>query len=334
VQIPRAPHGWRRFAALDVRDAAARIQGLVERTPLAPFDSGDERVELRLKLENRQATGAFKARGASHQIALLDAAQRARGVVACSSGNHAGSLAWAAARAGVPATVLMPEDAYPNKIAACRERGATVILAPTREAAEVRCAELVAQGLTLVHPYAAERTLLGAGTVGLEIAEDWPEVELVVAPVGGGGLLSGCALALRQALGEHVRVAGVEPAGAPSMHRGVEAGRPVTISPITTKVQGLCPLDSGAINIEVVRAAVDALFLLEDEDVFATQAELVRAGETVEPAGAAATALVRRGLLPEEWLAGRGAANPLRVAAIVSGANADPAQLESLRGAR
>lgn len=333
MQIEREPSAWRSFERIRVADAAARIAGRVRRTPLVPFACGDPRVELRLKLENRQETGSFKARGATNQIERLTAEERVRGVTACSSGNHAGALAWAAARAGVPATVVMPQSAYPNKIAACRAQGAEVVLAPTREEAEERCRELVRAGLVLVHPYDAERTIEGAGTVGLEIAEDWPEVELVIAPVGGGGLISGTALGLRQRLGERVRIVGAEPAGAPSLHLGIERGAPVKLERISTKVQGLCPLDSGELNIRVARAAVDELVLLEDEDVFAAQAQLVAAGEVVEPAGAAAPALALRGLLPERWLEGRSRARPLRVVAIVSGGNPDPAQLESLRAA-
>jgi len=322
---------WRRFEHIRVRAAAERLEGVVRRTPLSAFDAGDPRIELRLKLENRQVTGSFKARGAWNQVAQLSGEARARGVVACSSGNHAGALAWAARRAGVPATVVMPRDAYPNKIAACREQGAEVVLAPTREEAEEACAELVAGGLTLVHPYDAERTVQGAGTVGLEIATEWPEVEVVIVPVGGGGLISGVSLALRQELGDDVLVLGAEPAGSPSLTRALAAGAPVVLSAITTRVQGLCPLYSGQLNADVCRAAVDRVLLIEDESIFAAQARLVRAGEVVEPAGAAAPALVLEGLLSARLLSGRSARDPLRLAAVVSGGNPDPAQLEAVR---
>jgi len=200
-----------------IRQAAARLRGVVERTPLAPFPisgqvsgriageaggpAGLEAIELRLKLECLQVTGSFKARGAWNQISQLDERGRRAGVVATSSGNHGRALAWAAERAGVPCTIFMPKDAYPNKIAACREHGAQVVLGADRPEAERLCAEAVARGKVLVHPYAAWRTLEGAGTVGLEIAEDWPEVEVVVIPVGGGGLLAGSSLALREKLG-------------------------------------------------------------------------------------------------------------------------------------
>jgi threonine dehydratase len=323
---------WERFDHIRVAEAAQRLEGVIEHTPLVAFDAGDERVELRLKLENLQVTGSFKARGAWNQISRLNDDERRRGVVACSSGNHAGALAWAAQRAGVSAVVVMPEDAYPNKIAACRERGAEVVLAPTREAAEERCAAFVAEGKVMVHPYDAARTVQGAGTVGLEIARDWAEVEVVIVPVGGGGLISGTSLALRSELGSAVTILGAEPAGSPSLTLALQARSPVILDEITTAVQGLCPLYSGQLNIDICRAAVDGVILVEDEAVFGAQGRLVTAGIGAEPAGAAAPALVLGGLLPAALLVGRDGADPLRVAAVVSGGNADPDQIAALRG--
>src|SRR5882672_7437507 len=228
-RIPRrmAPHSSRsmnpstRLEHPSIADAAARLAGVVKRTELAPFDGGDERVELRLKLENTQETGAFKARGVWNQIAQLSQPEREAGVVTLSSGNHGKALSWAAQRAGVRCCVVMPADAYPNKIQACRDFGAEVLLAPSRDACEVMCGERVEAGATLVHPYDAERTAQGAGTVALEILDQWPQVEVVIVPCGGGGLLSGCALAIRQTVGDRVCVIGVEPEGAPSMTLGL-----------------------------------------------------------------------------------------------------------------
>jgi threonine dehydratase len=319
-------------SGIRIREAAERLQGAVRRTPLEAFACPDERIELRVKLECLQETGSFKARGAWNNLSLLSEEQRAAGVVATSSGNHGQALAWAAARAGVKATIVMPANAYPNKIQACRDHGAEVVLGTDRPDAERICAERVAAGATLVHPYDAERTIQGAGTVGLEVAEDWPEVEVVVVPVGGGGMLTGCALALRQELGDGVAVLGAEPAGAPTMSRALAAGRPVDIDPITTEVQGLCPLNAGSLNTELCQGLVDDVLTLADAQIFANQRELVLAGGwIVEPAGAAAVALVREGLLPAALLEGRDARNPLRVAAVVSGGNPDPDQLRALR---
>jgi len=322
---------WIRFDHIDIRDAARRIEGVVRRTPLEPFDSGDERIELRLKMECLQETGSFKSRGAWNQVSRLTEEQRRAGVVASSSGNHGKALSWAAERAGTKATIVMPEDAYPNKIEACRAHGAEVVLIDTREEADAACQSRVEAGATMIHPYASERTIQGAGTVGLEIAEDWPEVEAVVVPIGGGGLISGTSLALRRAFGEKVRILGVEPRGAPSMTLGLESGEPVGLGAITTGVQGLCPPHSGQINIDICSETLDGVVLLDDEEIFASQARLVRGGHVVEPAGAAAAAIIFSGHLPEEWLVGRDASAPLRVAAVVSGGNPDPAQLAEIR---
>jgi len=333
----RVPSDWRRFDSIRIEEARERLAGVARRTPLVPVGPAAwpeptraAGIELRAKLENRQETGSFKARGAWNQVSRLDAAARRTGVVCPSSGNHGKALAWAARRAGVPATIVMPANAYPNKIEACRSLGARVVLAPTREAADEECAKLVAGGMTLVHPYDAERTIQGAGTVGLEIAEEWPEVDVVVVPVGGGGLISGTSLALRQALGDRVRVVGAEPRGAPSLTRGLERGEPVVLSSITSRVQGLTPLYSGRINVEICRATLDAVVLFDDEVAFRAQRALVALGETVEPAGAAAAGVVFAGLLPAEVLEARRDGAPLRVAVVVSGGNPDPAQLAAV----
>lgn len=329
MPTPRRSQDWKRFDSIRIEEARARLEGVVRRTPLVPIRSAPA-IELRAKLENRQETGSFKARGAWNQVSQLDAAARRAGVVCPSSGNHGKALAWAARRAGVPATIVMPANAYPNKIEACRSLGAEVVLAPTREAADEECAKLVARGWTLVHPYDAERTIQGAGTVGLEIADEWPEVDVVVVPVGGGGLLSGVSLALRQSLGDRVKIVGAEPRGAPSLTRGLEAGRPVVLPAIESRVQGLTPLYSGQQNIDICSATIDRVVLFEDEVAFAAQKMLVEMGEIVEPAGAAAAGLVLAELLPPE-ICESPANRPLRVAVVVSGGNPDPAQLASVQ---
>lgn len=322
------------FPEIDIAAAETRLRGVVRETPLAPFPSGDPRIELRLKLECLQEVNAFKARGAWNQIAQLTPAQRAAGVVCSSSGNHGQALAWAAKRAGVRAVIVMPANAYPNKIEACRSHGAEVVLMPTRQSCEDEVARHVAAGMTLVHPYDAARTIEGAGTTGLELARQWPEVEVVLVPVGGGGLVSGIALAFQRVHGYRTKVIGVEPSGAPTLSLGMKAGTPVTPK-IDTQVQGLCPPASGQWNIDVARACVDSVLLLDDLPIFDAQARLVNdGGWVVEPAGAAAAAAVFAGRLPVELprlFASRTASNPLRVAAVVSGGNPDPAQLAAVR---
>lgn len=351
--LPGQADAWRRFDDLPIEQAAERVAGVVKSTPLVPLDltsgleSPEERedlqrrlegLDLRFKLENRQETGAFKARGAWNQIAQLTEEERQRGVVCASSGNHGGALAWAAQRAGVRAVIVMPENAYPNKIAACADRGAEVVLMPDRGAADRECQRLAAEGMTLVHPYDARKTLQGAGTVTREILAEWPEVDVVVVPVGGGGLISGSALAVRQSPPagrdpEEIVLVGAEPQGAPALTRALLSGENRPLEQVTSTVQGLTPPRTGDINMEICSAALDATCLLDDETILAVQRVLLRAGEHVEPAGAAATALVLSGgldVIPKERLAHRSAQDPLRVAVVVSGGNPDPAQVEAM----
>lgn len=323
---------WGGFARIDFAAAAQRIAPHVSRTPLLRLPCDDARIDLRGKMENLQVTGAFKARGACNNIAKLTPEERTRGVVASSSGNHGRALAWAAQQAGVPATIVMPKDAYPNKIQACRDAGAEVVLAEDRIDADVVTARLAAEGRVLIHPYDLAGTIEGAGTVGLEIAQEWPEVEVVVICVGGGGLSAGSSLALRRELGTSLHIFGAEPIGSPSMRDGLAAGEPVVLETITTKVQGLCPPQSGALNIAICTNTLDGVFTPDDEAIFAAQRRLVRSesgweAQIVEPAGACAYSAVVSGMLPESLLTGRTAQDPLRVVVTISGGNPDPAQL-------
>lgn len=326
---PRIGGAWQRWSAISSARALERIQARIQPTPLLRIPCGDARVELRAKLENTQATGSFKARGAWNQIAQLSAEERQRGVVCASSGNHGQAVAWAAQQAGVAATIVMPANAYANKIEACRSYGAEVVLMPTRAQADDEVARRVAAGATLVHPYDAQRTLEGAGTVGLEIAREWPELEVLLVCVGGGGLGAGSSLAVRQELGDEVIILGVEPSGAPTLTQGMAQGAPVHPT-IQSKVQGLTPAYSGQINIDIARTTLDGTILLPDEYIFAAQKELVRQGHKVEPAGAAAFAAAAARALPEELYTAHDRARPLRVAVTISGGNPEPAQYASV----
>jgi threonine dehydratase len=327
-----ASQPWTAFEEIDFHAAAQRIASQILRTPLLRLPCDDPRIDLRGKMENLQVTGAFKARGACNNIAKLSPEERQRGVVASSSGNHGRALAWAAKQAGVAATIVMPKDAYPNKIEACRAEGAEVVLAEDRFDADVVTARLAAEGRVLIHPYDRDGTIEGAGTVGLEIAQAWPEVEVVVICVGGGGLSAGSSLALRRELGTRVRIFGAEPIGSASMRDGLAAGKPVVLEEITTQVQGLCPPQSGARNIAICASTLDGVFTPDDAIIFAAQRRLVRSepgwqAQIVEPAGACAYSAVLSDMLPQSLLAGRTAQDPLRVAVTISGGNPDPAQL-------
>ncbi|HZU97025.1 MAG TPA: threonine/serine dehydratase [Planctomycetota bacterium] len=296
---------------IDVQSARARLKGKIERTPLVPFGGPD----LRLKLECLQVTGSFKARGAWNHASQL---APGTAVVTTSSGNHGKALAWAARERGLRATIVMPQDAYANKVAACRELGAEVVLGRSRLDADVIATRLAREGALLVPPYDHERTIEGQGTVGLEIVEEWPEVEAILVPVGGGGLISGVALACPGR-----RVFGVEPAGSPKMTLALERGHPVRLeNGGKSKIQGLIPPAAGILTLPIIRDHVERVFTLEDDAILAAQRELVRAGFKVEPAGAAAFALHRSGLV-----------HARKVAVVVSGGNADPDQLAAIAGA-
>lgn len=317
-----------------VRAAAGALAGHVRRTPLVPVPSGDSRIELRLKLENLQWVGAFKARGAWNHVRQLTAEQRARGVVAASSGNHAKALAWAAARAGVPATVCMPSNAYRSKIAAARAYGADVVLTEDRRGSDEHAASLASRGAVLVPPYDHPTTLEGQGTAALEILEQWPEVDALAVPVGGGGLLAGCCLVWRDA-GRALPVLGVEPDGAAAMTASLAAGSAVQLERVDSAIQGLTPPGAGRATHAVAQAAGAQTVTLSDAQILSGQRRLVEWGWTVEPAGAAAPAalLSEPGFLeqlPRAWRE-RAGDRPLRVAALVSGGNPDPDQLAGLR---
>ncbi|MEO1698218.1 MAG: pyridoxal-phosphate dependent enzyme [Planctomycetota bacterium] len=317
----------------------------VRRTPIVPLPALRRGgPSLFGKLENRQETGSFKARGALWNVMALSDEERARGVVASSSGNHGRALAWAAGLKGVRATIVMAKNAYPNKIEACRAEGAEVVLAEDRFGADVIAAERAEAGAVWVHPYDRPGTVEGAGTVGVEIAEHFggDPPDAVVFCVGGGGLASGSALALRRAYGPRVALFGAEPVGAATMSAGLAAGASVPLEAITSGVQGLTPPFAGGLNVELCGALLDGVITLPDEAILAAQARLVRpagawAGEVVEPAGGAAYAAAGSDVFADrvlETIGARGfapAGRPLRVVVTVSGGNPDPAQLDALR---
>jgi threonine dehydratase len=302
----------------DVRSAAARIAPYIHRTPL--FDSATlsrlTGVNLGLKAENLQRTGAFKARGALNAVLCLSEEQRERGVVTLSAGNHGQGLAYAAKIADVRCVVFMPESAVPAKVAAVKEYGAEARFAPSMEtlfAAMDQYRE--SQGLHFVHPFGDPDIIAGQGTVGLEIMEDSPDVDTIVVCVGGGGLISGIAVAAK-ALNPRVRIVGVEPEGAPVVTRSLVAGYPVTIEKITTVADGLAAPFAAPTSQRLIERLVDDVVIVTDDEILsALRLLLQRTKLLVEPAGAAATAAL---------LAGRAGAQPgSRVVATLSGGNVD-----------
>ena len=307
--------------ALDqIREAAARLRGEVHRTPILSARSLGEPagVGLALKCENFQKTGSFKARGALNKILSLGEAERARGLITVSAGNHAQAVAWAARRVGAPCTVVMPEGAPRSKMDAVRGYGAEIILHPDRATLFDRLnQERERRGSTFVHPFDDPVVLAGAGTVGLEIAEDAGELDAVIIPVGGGGLMGGTASAIRQTR-PNVRVIAVELADGPGLAPARAAGHPVPVPrPSDTLADGMTPPFVGALPLSIAETCVDELVTVTESAIHEAMAMLLtRAKLFAEGSGAAALGALRSGAvrLP------RGA----RVIAIVSGGNVDP----------
>lgn len=309
----------------DVHAARHVIAGKLHRTPLVSSATLTGMIDapLFLKLENWQKTGSFKPRGALTKIARLGPAERARGLITASAGNHAQALAWAAAAEGVACTVVMPETASPAKLAATRGYGARIVLEPTTMTVISRAQVLAAEhGLTFVPPFDDPAIVAGHGTTGLEIVEDRPDVGTVVVGVGGGGLISGVALAVK-AMRPDVRVIGVEPRGAAAMWQSRRAGHAVRLEGVQTIADGLAAPFAGALNYRLVEDYVDDLVLVSDDDIKAAMVLLLeRVKVLAEPAGAAAlAALLTRVAQPAP---GR------PVVAIVSGGNIDAARLAQL----
>jgi threonine dehydratase len=307
----------------DIREAAGRIRGRVHRTPLLSASSLGERARVRLllKCENFQKTGSFKPRGALNKVLSLTSDERARGLITVSAGNHAQAVAWAARQVSVPCVVVMPRDAPRSKLDATRGYGAEVILHADRATLFDKLhEEQKARGSIFVHPFDDPVALAGAGTTGLEIAEDLPEVEAVVVPVGGGGLMCGVACAIK-ALRPKARVIAVELEAGPGLKPALAAGKPVPVPrPAHTLADGMTPPFVGAIPLEAARRFVDEIVTVTEEEIVAAmELLLTRAKLYVEGSGAAATAALLSGKarLPDGAL----------TVAIVSGGNVDPERL-------
>jgi threonine dehydratase len=306
-------------------EARARVARHAPHTPLLTSRILSERTgfDVRLKAELFQRTGSYKIRGPLNKLLTLSEEERARGAVCSSAGNHAQGVALAAAIYGIRAVVVMAENATPSKIEATRAYGAEVVLhGSIWDEANEKAEELVAhEGLTYVHPFDDLDLIAGQGTLGLEIHDDLPDVEVVVVPIGGGGLISGVALALRSRNPE-VRIVGVESAGAPAMQASVAAGRLLTLESVDCSIDGLKVKRVGQTTFEIVRRFVDDIVTLPDADIFdAMLWTMHHCKVVVEGAAAAPVAALLHGLVP----AGPGA----RVVCVLSGGNVD---LDQLRG--
>jgi threonine dehydratase len=311
----------------EIQRAARDLEGVIVHTPLLPATWLAERVgaDVRLKCENLQAAGAFKIRGAYTALSRLAPDARARGVIAYSSGNHAQGVALAARLFGVRAVVVMPTTAPAVKVDGARRLGAEVVLEGTTSIHRQQRAEAIAaaEGLTIIPAFDHPDIVAGQGTVGLELLEQWPEVETVVVQIGGGGLIAGVAAAIR-AVRPSVRIIGVEPRAADAMKRSVAAGHPVTIEPARTIADGLMPVRPGDLTLAHVQRYVDDIVLVDDAAILeATRLLLQRSKLVVEFSGAAAVAALLSG-----------AVDPAggRTAAVLSGGNLDPRRALELLG--
>jgi threonine dehydratase len=303
-----------------IREAQGRIAGKVHRTPLLSATALGEAAGVRvfLKCESFQKTGSFKARGALNKILSLTAAERAKGIVTVSAGNHAQAVAWAARSVGAPAVVVMPDDAPRSKIEAVRGYAAEIVFHHDRHTLFDKLAEVKdARGLTFVHPFDDPVVLAGAGTAGLELVEDLPDVDLVYVPVGGGGLMGGVATAVKSVRPE-TRVVAVELAAGPGLGPAVAAGKPLPVSrPSGTLADGMTPPFVGALPLAIVkRFDVEIATVTEDEIMAAMRTLMSRAKLVAEGSGAAATAALLANRIPLQ--------PGSKVAVIVSGGNIDP----------
>jgi len=310
----------------DIRDAAERIKGVAHRTPVLTCAALDAMAgrKLFLKCENFQRVGAFKFRGAYNALSRLSAEDRARGVVAFSSGNHAQGVALAAQILGIHATIVMPEYASRIKLDATRGYGAEVVTYRRGESREAIADQIKRErGGTIVPPFDHLDIIAGQGTVALELLEEVPDLDVLVTPVGGGGLISGCATAAK-ALRPTIKVVGVEPEGGDDWSRSRLARKPVEIPEPDTIAEGLRTTSPGKITWPIADKLVDEFVTVSDAQIRDELRGLFgRAKIVVEPASAAPVAA---------GIAGKAGAPGSRVGIVISGVNVDPDTFAKLLG--
>jgi threonine dehydratase len=309
----------------DIRRAAAAIAGTVARTPTVPAPALSELsgAEVHLKLETQQRTGSFKERGALNKLLSLDAAERQTGVVAMSAGNHAQGVAYHARRLGIPATIVMPEGTPFTKIDRTEAFGARVVLKGDSLAAARAAADRLARerGLVLVHPYDDPAVIAGQGTIALELLEDCPGLDTLIVPIGGGGLVSGIAVAAK-ALDPSIAIIGVQSVLYPSMHRllhGIEPGSPAAAATIA---EGIAVKEPGRLTRRIVKALVSDVRLV-DETMLEGAIEMLVERQKLVAEGAGAAGVAALSAAPESF---RGR----RIGIVLTGANIDARLLASV----
>lgn len=302
------------YKAAEVLRDVARHPKLIGPAPLNPD------AEVYLKPENLQRTGSFKLRGAYYKISQLTDEERSRGVIACSAGNHAQGVALGAAHAGIKATICLPAGAPISKVEATKALGAEVVMVPgVYDDAYARALELQKEhGYTLVHPFDDPKVIAGQGTIGLEIIQELPDVDAVVVPIGGGGLISGVAFAIKT-LKPNVKVYGVQAEGAPSMARSIADGERECLDHVSTIADGIAVKEPGVNTFEMCHRYVDEIVTVSDDEVAAAILTLIEQQKLVaEGAGAVSVAAVMFDKIP---VAGK------KIVCVVSGGNIDVTSL-------
>ncbi len=307
----------------ELRIAQAAIQGRLHRTPIFHSRSLSKYFgfELYLKAENLQKTGSFKVRGALNKLRAMRSEAKARGVISISAGNHAQALAWAGADAGIRSTIVMPATSVRSKILATESYGGEVIL--TEEDLMDTCLTIQQErDLAFVHPFDDRLIIAGQGTVGQEVLTDLPQVDVVIAGVGGGGMISGVGAAMKHHESRPL-VWGVEPEGADAMSQSLAAGHPIKLDQLSTVADGLAAPFAGTHTLQHVQGYVDQMVTVADHDIVEAMVMLMeRCKLVVEPAGAASLAAILAGRLHPP----KGSST----VCVLSGGNVDRERLKSL----
>lgn len=297
-----------------IYSARERLRNIARITPLTPTKSLGKNIYI--KSENLQLTGAFKLRGAYNKLACLSEEEKARGIIACSAGNHAQGVALSATKLGIRSVICMPATAPISKIHATENYGAEVVLVPgSYDDAAAKANELAQEyGYTFAHPFNDELVIAGQGTIGIEILEQLPDVEQVVVPIGGGGLIAGIAFAIKT-LRPSCKIIGVQAAGAPSMYQSLQEDAIITLPHVSTIADGIAVKRPGDLTYEMCKQYVDDVVVVDDSQIAAAIVTLMEDQKTVaEGAGACAVAAVLSGLVDT---------SEKKTVCLVSGGNVD-----------
>lgn len=300
----------------EIFNAMAVLKGVARKTSVIPAPKINPEADVYLKTENLQLTGSFKLRGAYYKISQLSDEEKAKGVIACSAGNHAQGVALGAQRNGIHAVICLPAGAPISKVEATRSYGAEVCLVPgVYDDAYARAVELQKErGYTFVHPFDDPKVIAGQGTIGLEILEQMPDVEAVVVPIGGGGLISGVAFAIKT-LRPEIKVYGVQSSGAPSMAASLQEGHIARLTEVSTIADGIAVKEPGVNTFEMCNKYVDEVVTVSDDEIAAAILALIEQQKIVaEGAGAVSVAAVMYNKVPVKGK---------KVVCLVSGGNID-----------